>query len=61
MRVISQSELNRLSRRELMALLRKIAETLPYLPEGSIELRSAHANLQNIRRVLARSNPAPWP
>jgi hypothetical protein len=54
MRVISQSELLRLTRTELMVLLRKIACDLPTLAEGSVELRHAHANLVNIRRALAR-------
>jgi hypothetical protein len=53
MRVLTQTELNRMSRPELAALLHKIAAMLPDLPEGSQELRSAHANLQNIRRALA--------
>jgi hypothetical protein len=54
MRVISQYELQRLSRTELMVILQKIAAALPDMAEGSIELRDAHANLQNIRRALAR-------
>lgn len=57
MRVLSKAELSRLSRNELNVLLRRIAEELPMLPEGSIELRNAHANLHNIRCALAR--PAP--
>lgn len=61
MRVLSQTELNRLSRTELMVLLRKIAEMLPELPENSQELRNAHASLQNIRLALARPVPAPRP
>jgi hypothetical protein len=36
-----------------MALLRRIAGELPGLPEGSIEPRNAHTNLQNIRMALA--------
>lgn len=57
MRVLSQNELNRLSRSELMALMRRIACDLPGLAEGSVELRNAHANLHNIRCALARSGP----
>jgi hypothetical protein len=53
MRVMSQSELLRLSRAELNVLLHKIACDLPHLPASSAELRNAHANLQNIRRALA--------
>ena len=44
MRVISQSELLCLTRAEL----RKIVCELPYLPEESVELRNAHANLLTI-------------
>ena len=61
MRVLSQTELNRLSRTELMVLLRKIAGELPNYPANSIELRNAHTNLFNIRRALARPSPAPRP
>jgi len=61
MRVLSQSELLRLSRTELSVLLRKIAGELPGLAEGSIELRNAHANLQNIRRALTQPRPGPSP
>ncbi len=59
MRVISQSELLRLTRVELYALLRRIAAELPDLPEGSHELRIAHVNLHNIRSVLARPDFRP--
>jgi hypothetical protein len=54
MRVLSQSELMRCTKWELSSLLRQIANELPNLPEGSIELRNAHTNLQNIRRTLAQ-------
>ncbi|MBU1210903.1 MAG: hypothetical protein KJ587_06485 [Alphaproteobacteria bacterium] len=54
MRVISQSELLRLSRPALHALLRRIAAELPDYPEGSHELRIAHLNLHSIRQALAR-------
>lgn len=62
MRVLNQTELSRCTKAELHALLRKIAAMLPELPENSLELRNAHANLQNIRRALARpaSAPRPW-
>lgn len=49
MRILTQGELSRFTRIELMALLRRIAGEVPGLPEGSIELRNAHANLHNIR------------
>ena len=61
MRVLTQTELSRCTKAELHALLRKIAAMLPELPENSQELRNAHASLQNIRRVLARPSPGPWP
>jgi hypothetical protein len=57
MRLLSLMELNRLSRAELMALLRVIAAELPQLEEGSAELRWAHANLANIRAALAKPKP----
>jgi hypothetical protein len=44
---------------ELSALLRRIASEPPNLPEGSLELRTVHANLQNIRRALARPDFRP--
>lgn len=59
MRVISQSELLRLTRTKLMVPLRKIACDLLNLAEGSIELRNAHANLVNIRMALARRDFRP--
>jgi hypothetical protein len=59
MRVISQTELMRLTRTEQMVLLKRIAAELPSLPAGSTELRAAHANLPNIRKALAAR--APWP
>jgi hypothetical protein len=54
MRVLTEGELMRATRIELMALLRRISNELPSLCEGSIELRNAHVNLQNIRRALTR-------
>ena len=61
MRVLTQTELARCTKAELHALLRKIAAMLPELPENSQALRNAHANLQNIRRALARPAPGPRP
>jgi hypothetical protein len=61
MRVLSQMELNRLSRNELLTLQRTIAAALPGLKEGSIELRAAHANLANIRGKLNAPLPGPRP
>lgn len=57
MRVLTEGELMRATRIELMALLSRISGELPSLREGSTELRNAHVNLQNIRRVLARPQP----
>ncbi|MGY4433937.1 hypothetical protein ACVWWO_006414 [Bradyrhizobium sp. F1.13.1] len=54
MRVLTEGELMRATRTELWGQLRRIAGELPNLPEGSAEVRAAHANLQNIRRPLAR-------
>jgi hypothetical protein len=54
MRVISQSELLRLSRAELSGLLQRIVCELPHLREGSHELGVTHANLLSIRKALAR-------
>jgi hypothetical protein len=59
MRLISQSELLRATRLELHAMLRRIATELPFLPEGSHELRIAHYNLHNIRVALARPDFRP--
>lgn len=53
MRVLSQTELSRMSRAELAILLRAVTSALPRLREGSQELRNAHTNLQNIRRAFA--------
>lgn len=54
MRVMSQTELARCTKTELHMLLRVIASELPRLQENSAELRAAHANLQTIRKLLAR-------
>lgn len=48
-----------MTRQELAVLLRRIAGELPNLREGSQELRNAHANLQNIRKGLARPDFRP--
>ena len=53
MRALTQTELKRLSKPELMVLQQQIAATLPHLPEGSHDLRIAHANLAVIRTALA--------
>lgn len=61
MRVLTQTELTRLTRRELLVLQHRIVCELPTLPAGSAELRSAHASLVNIRRALAMPGPLPRP
>jgi hypothetical protein len=61
MRVLTQGELMRATRAELMALLRRISSELPNLPDGSTELAYAHMNLRNIRAALARPAPGPRP
>jgi hypothetical protein len=48
---MSQTELMRLTRTELLVLQRQFAGELPKLAAGSHELRIAHANLQNIRKA----------
>lgn len=53
MRILSQSELKNCTKGELSALLNSIAQELPTLPSNSTELRTAHTNLQNIRRALS--------
>jgi hypothetical protein len=52
MRVLSQTELNRMSKLELASLLRAIVCELPRLREGSQELRDAHVNLAGLPAVL---------
>lgn len=59
--MLTQNELMRLSRIELMALLRRIAAELPDLPANSPELRIAHVNLHEIRRALPLPSVAPRP
>ena len=59
MRVLTITELMRLTRTELCALLTRITNELPGLPEGSVERANAHVNLGTIRRILARRGPAP--
>jgi hypothetical protein len=55
MRVLSQYELACCTKAALSLLLYQVISKLPHLPEGSINLRNAHLNLRNIRRVLAGS------
>jgi hypothetical protein len=59
MRVLSNFELQRLSRSELMVIQRRILSDLTSLADGSAELRNAHYNLHNIRKALARPDFRP--
>jgi hypothetical protein len=59
MRVLTLTELMRLSKIELCDLLARITNAFPDLPEGSIEWQNAVMNLGNIRRVLARRDFSP--
>jgi hypothetical protein len=59
MRVLTLTDLMRLTRIELCALLRRITNELTEFPEGSVERANAHINLGNIRRVLARRDFSP--
>ena len=59
MRVLTLSELMRLTRIELTDLLVRITHALPDFPEGSAERQNALINLINIRTVLARHDLTP--
>ena len=58
-RILSQIELARCTRGELHTMLHAIAAELPHLADGSADLRAAHANLEAIRRMLARPELRP--
>lgn len=59
MRVLTITELMRLTRTELCALLTRITNQLPDFPEGSAERDNALTTLRNIRFVLARRDYSP--
>jgi hypothetical protein len=59
MRVLTLTELMRLSKIELCDLLARITNALPDFPEGSVERANALLNLSNVRRVLARRDFSP--
>ena len=59
MRVLTISELMRLTRIELTGLLGQITNALPGLPEGSPDRQSALINLRNISAVLVRRGLSP--
>ncbi len=59
MRVMTITELLRLTRVQLTDLLIRITSALPDLPEGSDERVIALTNLRNIRYVLTRNDLRP--
>jgi hypothetical protein len=59
MRVWTLFELFRLTRAELFGLYREIVNALAAMPDSDPERPIALANLQNIRRALARPHHAP--
>jgi hypothetical protein len=59
MRVLTMTELMRLTRSELCGLESEIKMTLPEHPESSPELYIAERNLHSIRRVLKWHDLAP--
>ena len=59
MRVLTLTELMRLTRIELCDLFTRITAALPDFPEGSAERANALLNLGNIRRILARRDLSP--
>jgi hypothetical protein len=59
MRVLTLTELMRLTRIELCALAAQMTTALTEFPEGSTERLNAQINLRNIRAVLARRDFSP--
>ena len=59
MRIWTLSELFRLTRAELFGLFQEIVNAHAAMPDGDPERPIALANLQNIRRALARPLLAP--
>ncbi len=59
MRMLTITELLRLTRRELCELAARITAELPHYPEGSAELANALINLRNIRWARARRDFSP--
>jgi hypothetical protein len=59
MRVLTLTDLMRLTRTELCALAVQITNELPKFSEGSVERANALINLGNVRRVLARRDFSP--
>ncbi len=59
MRVLTITELLRLTRIELCDLAARITNAWPDFPEGSVEQENAFINLRSIRHVLALRSPSP--
>jgi hypothetical protein len=59
MRLLTLTELMRLTRIELCDLAARITNTFPGFPEGSPERHNAVTNLRNIRRMLAHRDFSP--
>jgi hypothetical protein len=59
MRVLTLTELMRLTRIELCNLLTQVTNALAGFPEGSSDPDIALTNLRNIRAVLARRDFSP--
>ena len=59
MRVLTLTELMRLTRTELCGLFTQITNELSSFPEGSPERDNALTNLRNIRSALARRDFSP--
>ncbi len=59
MRVLTLTELMRMTRTELCSLAARIAAELPTYREGSPHRTTACINLRNIRAVLARRDLSP--
>lgn len=57
--VLTLIDLMRMTRIELCDLAARITNKLPDYDETSPEYANARLNLRNIRRVLARRDPAP--
>ena len=59
MRLLTITELMRLTRVELCDLLSRTTNALPDFPEGSAERANALLNLSNIRWILAQRDFSP--
>jgi len=59
MRVLTLTELMRLTRTELTGLLQRVTNELPDFPEGSAERHNAIMTLRNIRTALTRRDFSP--